>query len=456
MTVPSSVRPPAAPRIGPAVALVLLALLAALAVPAQQAGPLRADTQLELAASDLPRAAAVAVFATTYLVLAIGRLPGSRLDRAGAALLSGSLMVAVGALTTEAAYRAIDADTITLLLGMMILVGNLRLSGFFGLVNGWVAARARSPLVLLVGVVWSAGILSAFLVNDAICLVLAPLVLELVIRLRRDPRPYLLAVAMASNVGSVATITGNPQNMMIGSLSGIPYTSFLRELAPVALLGLTVTTVMIAACYRREFWGGGRLEGGWRPRRAHRPLVTKATLVTVGMVAAFLSGVPPAEAAIVAGALLLLTRRIKPEKVYREIDLPLLLMFAGLFVTVAGFDAAVMSPEVIAAVGRLGLDQVPMLSLVTAALSNLVSNVPAVLVLEPFVANLPDQQQAWLTIAMASTLAGNFSLLGSVANLIVVQRARRHGVTIGFWEYFKVGAPLTVATILIGIWWLGR
>ena len=121
---------------------------------------------------------------------------------------------------------------------------------------------------------------------------------------------------------------------------------------------------------------------------------------------------------------------------------------------VAGFDAAVMSPEVIAAVGGLRLDEVPMLSLVTAALSNLVSNVPAVLVLKPFVATLPDQQQAWLTIAMASTLAGNFTLLGSVANLIVVQRARRYGVTIGFWEYFKVGAPLTIVTILIGVWWL--
>ena len=159
---------------------------------------------------DVPRAAAIAIFAATYLVLAIGRLPGSRLDRAGAALLGASLMVAVGALTTEEAYRAIDHDTITLLLGMMILVGNLRLSGFFRLVNGWVAAHAGRPLVLLVGVVWSAGVLSAFLVNDAICLVLAPLVLELVTRLRRDPRPYLLAVAMASNVGSVATITGNP------------------------------------------------------------------------------------------------------------------------------------------------------------------------------------------------------------------------------------------------------
>ena len=251
-------------RLGPAAALLLLVALAVLAVARPLVGPVDGRAALDMAASDLPRAAAIAVFASTYLVLAIGRLPGSRLDRAGAALLGGSLMVAVGALTTEAAYEAIDDDTITLLLGMMILVGNLRLSGFFSLVNGWVAARARHPLVLLIGVVWSAGILSAFLVNDAICLVLAPLVLELVTRLRRDPRPYLLAVAMASNVGSVATITGNPQNMMIGSLSGIPYTTFLLSLAPVALLGLVVTTVMIAAFYRREFWGTGGIEGGWR------------------------------------------------------------------------------------------------------------------------------------------------------------------------------------------------
>jgi Na+/H+ antiporter NhaD/arsenite permease-like protein len=146
--------------------------------------------------------------------------------------------------------------------------------------------------------------------------------------------------------------------------------------------------------------------------------------------------------------------RLKADRVYREIDWPLLVMFVGLFIVVTGLETTVLTPDMIAAVGRLHLDTVPVLPAVTAGLSNLVSNVPAVLVLKPFVANLQDPQRAWLIVAMASTLAGNFTLVGSVANLIVAQRARARNVTIGFWEYFKVGAPLTMLTILFGAWWL--
>jgi len=176
--------------------------------------------------SDAMTAVAVAILAATYLVIAIGKLPGFHLDRAGAALLGASLMVGTGVLSLDQAYRAIDFDTIVLLLGMMILVANLRLSGFFRLVNNWVVTRARHPFVLLAAIVLVAGSLSAFLVNDTICLVMTPLVLQIVVRLKRNPVPYLLAVAMASNVGSTATITGNPQNMIIGSLSHIPYGAF--------------------------------------------------------------------------------------------------------------------------------------------------------------------------------------------------------------------------------------
>ena len=180
----------------------------------------------------------------------------------------------------------------------------------------------------------------------------------------------------------------------------------------------------------------------------------QSVAVSLAMIAAFFAGVPPAEAAIVAGAFLLLTRRIKSEKVYAEIDWTLLLMFAGLFIVVAGLEHSVLSPEVIGAVARLHLERIPVLSGITAILSNIVSNVPAVLVLKPFIAQLQPQQKAWLTVAMASTLAGNFTLVGSVANLIVVQRARAQNVEIGFWEYFKLGAPLTVLTIGIGVLWL--
>ena len=193
---------------------------------------------------------AVAIFAATYLVIAIGKLPGYRLDRAGAALLGASLMVGLGVLPLEEAYRAINFDTITLLLGMMIVVANLRLSGFFRLVNIWVVTRAGYPLVLLVAIVLTAGLFSAFLVNDTICLVMTPLVLDVVTRLKRDPIPYLLAIAMASNVGSTATITGNPQNMIIGSLSHIPYGTFVKALstaAPPAVLAAVCPAELVPA-----------------------------------------------------------------------------------------------------------------------------------------------------------------------------------------------------------------
>ena len=159
--------------------------------------------------------AAGVIFVGSYLALAIGRIPGLSIDRAGIALVGAGLMVASGALPLEDAYKAIDLDTITLLLGMMIVVANLRLSGFFRLVTSWVVSRAHHPLVLLGGIVAVVGVLSAFLVNDAICLVMTPLVLDLVTRLKRNPVPYLLSVAMASNAGSVATITGNPQNIIL-------------------------------------------------------------------------------------------------------------------------------------------------------------------------------------------------------------------------------------------------
>jgi Na+/H+ antiporter NhaD/arsenite permease-like protein len=305
-------------------------------------------------------------------------------------------------------------------------------------------------------------VFSAFLVNDAICLVLAPLVLELTQRMRRQPMPYLLAVAMASNAGSTATITGNPQNMLIGSFSHIGWTRFATALAPVALLGLVVTAALVALFHREEFGGGARLEmpptgqpsAAPPGRHVNRVLVARALLATAILVGLFFAGQPPAKAAIVVGSCLLLTRRVKSSRIYAEIDWSLLLMFAGLFIVVAGAQRALLTPDVAAAVGRLRLDQVPVLSGVTAVLSNLVSNVPAVLILRPFVGSAPRPDVAWLTVAMASTLAGNFTILGSIANLIVVRAAAGRGVAIGFWDYFRVGAPLTLITLLLGTLWM--
>jgi len=400
--------------------------------------------------------AAGGIFAASYLALAIGKIPGLSIDRAGVALVGACLMVAAGVLPLEDAYRAIDIDALTLLLGMMIIVANLRLSGFFALITVWATRHAHQPLALLAAITAVSGVLSAFFVNDATCLILAPLVLELTVALKRNPLPYLLAVAMASNVGSVATITGNPQNIMIGSFSRIPYTEFSAALAPIAVIGLALTIGLIALFHRSELRSRDRVEPRLPRIRINQVLMLRALVATAITIGLFFTGQPPAKAAIIMGALLLLTRRVKSARVYAEIDWSLLLMFAGLFIIVAGGQRSLLTPEIVTTVSHLHLDQVPILSAVTAVLSNLVSNVPAVLVIRPFVDALPDQRTAWLVIAMASTLAGNFIVLGSVANLIVVEKAAARGVQVSSWGYFRVGAPLTIITLIIGTVWLWR
>jgi Na+/H+ antiporter NhaD/arsenite permease-like protein len=398
--------------------------------------------------------AAILVFAGTYLVLAIGRLPGFRVDRTGAAIIGASLMLALNVLSVNEAYAAIDYDTILLLFGMMIVVANLRLSGFFMLISAWVVRHAHRPIALLTAIVLMSGFFSAFFVNDTMCLVLTPLVLEITTQLRRNPVPYLLAVAMASNIGSTATITGNPQNMMIGSFSGIPYRDFASALAPVAAVGLVIVILVIVLMYRREFRDEKKVDVEESRVRVNRVLLWKALIVSAGMVVFFFAGWPVPKVALTAGALLLITRRVNPEKVYRQIDWPLLVLFIGLFIVVAGVEKVALGADIYRFVSRLKLENTAALTVITALLSNLVSNVPAVLVFKPFVTHLPNPAHAWLVLAMASTLAGNLTILGSVANLIVVQRARPR-VTIGFWEYARTGLVVSAATMAFGVWWLG-
>jgi len=397
--------------------------------------------------------AAILIF-SAYLVVALGRLPGLRIDRAGAAVVGASLMVAFGVLSLDEAYRAIDLDTLVLLLGMMILVAALRLSGFFALAAQLVARRARHPVTLLAGVVLTSGLLSAFLVNDTVCLMLTPLVAELVLTLRRRPVPYLLAVAMASNIGSVATITGNPQNIMIGSFSGISYGSFAAALGPVAASGLLLLLIALVLGFHGEFLTRAGFAATLPPVRYHRVVLVKSMIATVAMIAGFFAGVPPPKVAIIGGALLLWTLRLRPERIYREIDWALLLLFAGLFIVVQGIEKAVLVPDILHAAERLAFGTPAVLATVAALLSNLVSNVPAVLMLKPFVVSVAEPRRAWLVLAMASTLAGNLTVLGSVANLIVIERARRQRIEIDFWSHLRLGVPVTLATIACGLWWM--
>jgi Na+/H+ antiporter NhaD/arsenite permease-like protein len=395
---------------------------------------------------------ALIIFLLTYVVIAIGQPPLFRIDRAGAALIGASLMIVSGVLDIAAAYRAIDYRTIVLLFSLMIVVANLRLSGLFPLVSAFVIRRISSPTLLLYAVVFMSGSLSALLINDTVCLAFTPLILAITVRLGLNPVPYLLALCMASNIGSVATITGNPQNIMIGSFSGISYARFAAKLLPVAVTGLVLCCVMIRIVYRDSFLAGQIVSTPMR-YRVHRPLLIKSTIVSAVMLLLFLAGVSMTTVAIGGASFLLVTRRINPDKVYRSIDWRLLLLFAGLFIVVAGVERSGLAMAVIDSVGSGIVGHPVFLVSVSALLSNLVSNVPAVLLLKPVMASMPDPETAWLLLAMSSTLAGNLTILGSIANIIVVEGARPR-VTIGFAEYLKVGVPLTLATIVLGALWL--
>jgi Na+/H+ antiporter NhaD/arsenite permease-like protein len=281
-----------------------------------------------------------------------------------------------------------------------------------------------------------------------------PLILDITFALKRNPIPYLIALATSANVGSVATIVGNPQNMIIGTISKIPFVDFAIKLTPVALIGLSIIWVVITSVYRKEFTNEKLLTPVEEDFRIFRPLLIKSTIVLVLMLAAFNLGFPIALSALAGASILLITRRIKPERVFTEIDWSLLVFFSCLFIITHTiniyFYSAISRLENYSFTGDLISD----FSIVSAILSNIISNVPAVLILSPAVFKIQDNQTIWLALAMSSTFAGNLTLIGSVANLIIAESSKRRGIKLEFVEYLKVGLPVTILTLIIGIVWL--
>ena len=386
-----------------------------------------------------------------YAAIAIGSIPGLRMNRASIALVGAALLILVGVLTEDQALHAIDLGTIILLGAMMVVNINLRLSGFFEVITYHVTRVARTPSALLALLIITAGVLSALFLNDTLCLMMTPLVLDITLRLKRQPIPYLIGLATATNVGSVAAITGNPQNIIIGQSSGIPYVTFLIHLAPVALLGLGVCWGVMVLVFRSEF--RGKLSMVETPLLApYYPLLNRTLLLIVGLLAAFLMGQPIVTAtALVAGALLI--SRLHPRKLF-DLDWELLAFFTGLFVVTGAVEISGLSGRFFALLAPILQSGIPGFTGATALLSNLVSNVPAVLLMRGEIDNFADPQRMWLVLAMASTLAGNLTLIGSAVNLIVAEIAGRRGVQVDFVTYLRAGIPITLITLGIGVVWL--
>ncbi|MEH2436461.1 MAG: anion transporter [Nostoc sp.] len=387
------------------------------------------------------------VLGLTYLGLALGYIPGLRMNRATIALVGSAFLIALGVLNLQEAWQAIDANTIVFLLSMMVINANLSYAGFFRRSISAILSITRSPLGLVIALTFGSGILSAFFLNDTIALIFTPLTLSLTQALGLNPIPYLLAIAGATNIGSVATLSGNPQNILIGSFSGISYLDFLRVLTPVALVGLIIQVILLWLLYPDVRSVKPCQEVTVGNQRIFKPLLKKTLVITIGLLIAFTVGLPLGESALVAASVLLITRRIKPQRILQKVDWNLLVMFSGLFIlTRVTQKLNLLQPfthAINSAASFLG---------VTVVLSNLISNVPAVLLLHPLVH--PGDTKYWLLLAAGSTLAGNLTLFGSVANLIVVEAATDLGYKLTFWEHLRFGAPLTVCTLVLVYLWV--
>lgn len=394
------------------------------------------------------------IFLASYLVFAIGRLPGTKIDRPAMAVIGAVLMFAFGVLGPKQAIASIDFATLVLLFSMMLIVASLHLAGFFE----WITRLAIEHLSagqLLPGVIFISGILSAFLVNDIVCLVMAPLILGLCKRMGLKPVPYLLALATASNIGSTATITGNPQNILIGSISGIGYRDFLAHLGPVAVLGLFIDWALLHWIHLRNSNGQSVQPVREEIVASREPEIHPGwpVAVSVGVLIGFLLGYPPALVAATGGALLLVQRRHSPKIIYSDVDWSLLMLFLGLFLIIGGAQQAGVTEQLLRVAEKLNLQNYIIFTAVVTLLSNIVSNVPAVMLLKGLMPRFHNPHHAWLMLAMSSTLAGNLTITGSVANIIVVEKARAEA-HIGFLEYMKIGVPVTVLTLLVGLGWL--
>lgn len=480
----------------------------------------------------------LAIGGLTLAVIAFGRVPGARLSRAAVAFVGAAALLAVQAVDLGAAGRMVNGEVLLLLFSLMVVNASLASAGAFRLLATLVTRGTLGPKRLLALLVLSAGVLSALFLNDTVVLMLTPLVVRAARRLRLPPLPYLLGLALAANAGSVATVTGNPQNVLVAVGAGIGYGEFAARLGPVALLALAVTLGVLLVAFRRELRAGrlvvaeaataaaaaGAVAGavvagatagagvgtaagagagadvGAAAGPAPLPQVQRGRLLVSGaaallMLAGFVAGVPVAVAAAVAAALLLASHGRGASLILKRVDYELLILFAGLFVVVGAIAATGLPERWLlgllgagggagggaagglvggpvggqlggalgstlggAAAGQVatGPAGLGVLTAVTAALSTLVSNVPAVLVLLPALAlptlAPPAGTTLGLTVAMAATLAGNLTLMASVANLIVAESARRLGEEVGFWAYLRVGVPVTLLSLLLG--WL--
>jgi Na+/H+ antiporter NhaD/arsenite permease-like protein len=395
----------------------------------------------------------LAVFLAVYIGMALGRWPGLRIDRTGIAILGAVVLYAAGAIDGPQALQAIDFPTLIVLFGLMMLSAQYAACGFYDWCSARIAATLASPTTILGLTVLVAGVLSAILANDVVVFAMTPMLIRGLVRRGLDPRPYLIALAGASNAGSAATVIGNPQNILIGQTGQLDFWTFLGACGPPAAFGLVTVFAVIGLVWRRQLRAPADRDVQIEIPPIDRLGIGKAVLATVALLAMFTMPLPQVTGVLIVAATLLVSRHLATREILGLVDWHLLVLFAGLFVVTAAFVEAGLAADTLGALTADGIDPhgLPALASLTLFGSNTIGNVPTVVLLLTVLENLP--AEALYALAALSTLAGNLLIVGSLANIIMVERASQCGVVLGFGEHARCGIPITVISFAAALVW---
>ncbi len=404
----------------------------------------------------------LAIFLTTYLGLALGGLPGTRLDRTSIATLGAVAVLVLHRLSFGQAINEINFPTLALLISMMIISAQLRLAGYYDWVVRRIVSVAKSPRVLLALIMLAASVLSALFANDVICLIFTPVLCVAMRRAGRDPIPYLMALAVSANIGSAATVIGNPQNMLIGQAGNLSFAAFSLTVLPLVIVCVVLAFVTVTVVYRRRLSDivsekmdvpgdhPAAREAVTRWSMIHKTLFIMGLLLLAMIIGEGIDLSRPV-AALAAAGLLMISRKTRPRDLFALVDWNLILLFVGLFIVIGDAQRHALLAPAMHAIAHAGISlqsHIPLAS-TTLVLSNLVSNVPAVLLIKPAIPM--SATSTWYLLAVTSTFAGNLTLLGSIANLIVAEQAEPFSIRLAFTEYLKVGVPLTLVTTALAV-----
>ncbi len=401
---------------------------------------------------------ALIIFIGTYIGIIFTRLPWINVDRPSSSFFGAVAMVLFGIFTFDEAIRVIDFNTISLLIGMMIIISVLELDGFFALIANKTITLAKNERRLLLIIIFTTGISSAFLVNDAVVLLYTPIVISICRDSKINPVPYLIAEILASNTGSAMTITGNPQNMLIGLNSGISYSRFLIHLMPVSFSGMILIYFVIKFIYPENFRvinpvnpHAGSYEYNYLSMKFSAPIFV---LVIILFFINGETGLSIPVISLIGASLILIFGKIKPSEIIKNIDWVLILFFSTLFIVVGGIEKTGIIQRVLNAYRITpDLHGIGVIHIISLILSQIVSNVPFTILMIPILKS-SGNNIIWLSLASASTLAGNATIFGAMANIIVIESAKKQNINISFFEFFKAGIIVTMLTLLLSIFFL--